>query len=106
MRHFNVLIIFSGVMLAIWLTSFYTQKDYQELNLISGKVRLENSTLGITFKEYTDMHNPTLCPKWTPPKLAEKQSYIHFSCFRHISTKSCVEQLKIYEKTYKEGCGI
>lgn len=106
MRHFKVLIIFSGVMLAILLTSFYSQRDYQELNLISGLARLEHSSFGIVFTEYTNMHNPTLCPKWNPPKLAQKQSNIHYSCYRHIQTKSCIEQLKIYEKTYEEGCGI
>jgi hypothetical protein len=106
MRYLKVLIIFSSVTLAIWITYFYTQKDYQELNLLSGKARLESSSFGITFKEYTDMHNPMLCPKWTPPKLAQKQNYIHFSCFRYISTQSCIEQQKTYEKIYEEGCGM
>lgn len=104
MKFFKVIIIVVSILAALMGAGVFTEKMYWELDLSNGVARAEYSYLGIVLNNVTNVHNPTLCPSWSEPNLAKTQSHVSYACYKHFETESCIENVKLYEKSYEDGC--
>ena len=84
----------------------FSDSAYTVLNLNTGKATAEHKMLGVTYRTFGGMHNPSLCPTWDASINTNDTRFVSYSCYKHFSTNACITDLKTYQETYNLGCGI